>query len=513
MRLLKSHECSNCELSLRVGGGAVIEVRLDCRSVTAGGVSSLLISVTDITERKRFIKELIQSREEYEKLYNNAPCGFHSLDADGRIIGANQTEADWLGYTQDELMGRKITDFQAPGSAAAFAQDFSRFKRDGNAENIEVDLLRKNGTPLTVLLSSKAEYDGRGNYVKNQTSLINITARKKVENELRNSEERFRQLFEKAPIGIAIAKQDQLLFTANAAFCKMFGYTAEELTHLTISDLTHPDSLDKTRQLSQDLLAGQIPLYTFEKKYLRKDGSSFWGKVIATEVPEQTPPSRLIMGMVEDITERVEKEELRLHEVRVQRDVLVREVHHRIKNNLQGVVGLLRQNASDHPELAGVIATTLGRIYSIALIHGLQAASVSEAVDIDRLLLSIVDASEQCIDYHNNLTCSVLLNQEEAVPIALALNELLTNACKHRTTNSRVKLLIGNNSGHTQIEISNQTDEDLHPPENKGQGLNLVKSLLPRRNADLLLVRAGNIYSAELKLSPPVTIGIPDDVL
>jgi PAS domain S-box-containing protein len=513
MRALKSLERLNCELSFKVGGGFALDVRLDCQTLNNGGVQSLLISLTDITERKRFIKELIQSREEYEKLYNHAPCGFHSLDANGRIIGVNQTEAGWLGYTQDELMGKHITEIQAPSSAEYFAQDFSRFKRDGYVESIEVHLLRKNGTPLTVLMSSKAEYDNRGNYVKNRTSLINITARKRVENALRNSEERFRQLFEKAPIGIAIAKQDQLLFTANAAFCTMFGYTAEELTHLTISDLTHHDYRDKTRQLSQDLLGGGIPLFSFEKKYLRKDGSSFWGKIIATEITGNEPHSRMIMGMVEDITERVEKEQLRLHEVHEQRDVLVREVHHRIKNNLQGVVGLLRQNASDHPQMAEVIAVTIGRIYSIAIIHGLQAETVSEAVNLDRLLLSIVDASEPCIDYQNKLANSVLLNQEEAVPIALVLNELLTNACKHRCANSRVSLAMSHQSEGTLIGISNTTDEDPQLTPTKGQGLNLVKSLLPRRSAVLSMVHAGNIFTAELKLSPPVTIASADDVL
>jgi PAS domain S-box-containing protein len=473
--------------------------------VRNGENSGAVIAFKDISEHKQIENELKRSSMELEDLYNNAPCGYHSLDKDGRIIRINQTEADWLGYTREELIGRKITEFHAPSSAEIFAKDFSRFKREGYVRNIEAELVRKDGTYFTALLSSTAVYDADGNYLMNRTTLVDITVRKWAENELRDSEERFRQLFEKAPIGIAMANQNQQIFAANAACCKMFGYTQEELMQMTIAGLTHPDYVDTTRKLATDVLAGEIPVYSFEKMYLRKNGETFWGRIMAFEIKGHGSRKRYIMGMVEDISDRIEREEQRLNEVMAQRDVLVREVHHRIKNNLQGVVGLLQQYATDHPEMAEVIRVAIGRINSIATIHGLQAHTQSEEINLGQLMKSILDASGCRVEYENCLAHPVLLNRDETVPVALVLNELLTNACKHRSTDSLVAIRLETRGTDTVITLANHFDAD-RPAAGGGLGLNMVKSLLPRKSAHLLVTRAGDVYTAELNLSPPVTI-------
>ncbi|MBI3903857.1 MAG: PAS domain S-box protein [Nitrosomonadales bacterium] len=474
--------------------------------VRDGKSSGAVIAFKDISERKHLETAINKHMLEIEDLYNTAPCGYHSLDNEGRIIRINQTEADWLGYTREELTGRRITEFHAPSSAKSFAMDFPRFKREGFVTNIEVDLLRKDGTSFTALLSSKAVYDAGGNYLMNHTTMVDITVRKWAENELRDSEERFRQLFEKAPIGIAMTNENQQIFAANAAYCKLFGYTQEELMRMTITGLTHPDHVDMTRRLATDVLSGEIPLYTFEKKYLRKGGETFWGRIMAFEIKGHGSRKRYLMGMVEDISNRIEQEEHRLAKVREQRDVLVREVHHRIKNNLQGVVGLLRQHASDHPEIAEITQAAIGRINSIAVIHGLQAQTQLEDVNLDRLMASIIEASGDRIEYENRLTLPVSLNREETVPIALALNELITNACKHRSANSLVAIELAAAGSDTVITIANHFDVGCQPAAGDGLGLNMVKSLLPRKSAHLLVTRAGNVYTVELKLSSPVAI-------
>jgi two-component sensor histidine kinase len=217
-------------------------------------------------------------------------------------------------------------------------------------------------------------------------------------------------------------------------------------------------------------------------------------------------------GFAHDITDRIEQEEQRLIEVREQRDVLVREVHHRIKNNLQGVVGLLRQHALDHSEIQGVIDVAIGRIYSIALIHGMQAQSLTEEVDLCRLIVSVIDASDGGVDYHANIGCPILLNREESVSIALVLNELITNACKHRTANTLVDVRLDIAGDIALINIANQFEDRAQDEMSGGQGLNLVKSLLPRKSADLTVTSNGNIFMVELKLSPPVTIAGADEL-
>ena len=333
-----------------------------------------------------------------------------------------------------------------------------------------------------------------------------ITGRKQAEVELRDSEERFRQLFEKAPVGIAMARQDQKIFLANAAFCRMYGYTQEELRHLTITDLTHPEYRDRTRHLSTSVLDGETPVYSLEKKYLRKDGGAFWGKVIATEIKGATPQTRYIMGIVEDITERVEQEAYRLNEVKEQKDMLVREVHHRIKNNLQGVAGLLQQYASAHPGMADVIGVLTNRIYSIAIIHGLQANALMEEIDLARLMESIMSASGCDAKYTNELMRPVLLNKDNAIPVALALNELVTNACKYCSSLGPVFIRIKGDYPEVVINIANHIDNSKAATAGNGHGLRLVKSLLPKKSSTLLITRVGDIFSVELKLAPPAVI-------
>jgi len=169
-------------------------------------------------------------------------------------------------------------------SAKEFKSNYPTFKRDGYIQNIEVEMFRKDGTILSLLLSANTVNDADGNFVMSRTSLIDITSRKLVEIELRDSESRFRQLFEKAPIGIAIAKRDQLLFSVNPAFCRLFGYSQDELSHLTIADLTHPDDVALTRKMVDGVLGGTLPEYFMDKQYLRKNGEKFWGRAVATEL-------------------------------------------------------------------------------------------------------------------------------------------------------------------------------------------------------------------------------------
>lgn len=287
----------------------------------------------------------------------------------------------------------------------------------------------------------------------------------------------------------------------NDSYCRMVGYSREALLTMRIDDLEADHSSEAFARHIQQIM--EVGHDTFETRHRRKDGI-----FVNLEISVNRSSTRddAFIVFARDITERVGREARRLAEVKEQRDVLVREVHHRIKNHLQGVVGLLRQSAIDHPDLVDVINAAIGKIRSIAIIHGLQASMLSEEVNLGDLMASIIDATCSQIEYENNLEQPVFLNREEAVPIALVLNELLTNACKYRSENCPATVRFGTNGDNTIIRIANHTEEDRQEAMSGGQGLNLVKSLLPRQSADLEIGLAGNIFTAELILSPPVTI-------
>jgi PAS domain S-box-containing protein len=505
IQLIIHHGCDVFETQHRRKNGELANFEISASYLQDAG-HFILVFARDIAERKRIEAEIEKSHLALDDLYNNAPCGYLSLGVDSKIIQVNQTELNWLGYTREEILGKTIMDFQTPLSAKEYEMHFKKYKRDGSILDIEIEMLRKDGTVLPILLSANTENDTDGNFVMSRTSLIDITDRKGVENELRKSESRFRLLFEKAPIGIALSQQDQKFFSVNAAFCKMFGYTEEELTHRSITELTHPDDLDLTRKMLSNLQEGDISEYSIEKKYVRKNGEVFWGKAIATTFSGDDYGGLYTMGMVEDVSERVEREARRLSEVKKQRDVLVREVHHRIKNHLQGVVGLLRQSAIEHSALAEVVNAVIGKIYSIAIIHGLQASTLSEDVNLAGVMENIIDATCTRIEYENTLEQSVFLCSEEAVPIALVLNELVTNACKHHSENTPISIRFEKNGDDTIITIANKSDASQLAAMGDGQGLNLVKSLMPQKSAHLETRFVREIYTAVLILSPPVTI-------
>ena len=132
-------------------------------------------------------------------LYRNAPCGFHSIDATGRIVGINDTELRWLGYAREEVIGQNIQRFMSPASAARFHDNLRLFLAEGHAGDIEYDLVRKDGSTLTVLVNATALRGPGGAFLASQSVVTDITARKRAEEALRVSEVRYRHLYEATP--------------------------------------------------------------------------------------------------------------------------------------------------------------------------------------------------------------------------------------------------------------------------------------------------------------------------
>lgn len=148
----------------------------------AGRVYKLYGTTQDITERKRAEQELRRKTAEIEDLYENAPCGYHSFDAEGRILRINATQLRWLGYSGHEVVGRmSALDLLSPASRPLFGQVFRGFKRSGMLRNMEIELLRKDGTVLPALMSATALFDGEGRFVAGRTVVSDNSDRKQLE--------------------------------------------------------------------------------------------------------------------------------------------------------------------------------------------------------------------------------------------------------------------------------------------------------------------------------------------
>jgi PAS domain S-box-containing protein len=143
--------------------------------------------------RKRMLAEqsLQEASAEVRDLYNNAPCGYHSLDEKGMITEMNNTGLQWLGYTRDEIVNVKpFTELLTPQSQLVFQNTFPVFKEQGYVSNVEFDLIRKNGETFPVIVNAAAMKNEYGEFIRSRTTVFDITERKKAEEKVKllNSE-------------------------------------------------------------------------------------------------------------------------------------------------------------------------------------------------------------------------------------------------------------------------------------------------------------------------------------
>jgi two-component sensor histidine kinase len=218
-----------------------------------------------------------------------------------------------------------------------------------------------------------------------------------------------------------------------------------------------------------------------------------------------------------DVTASKQAEQERLDHEASQRDALVREVHHRIKNNLQGVIGLLRQHITENPGIQPVLESAIAQVNTVAVIHGLQSRLPQQELQLRELLLEVSNAAAAMALVPHSPTIQdtqpddVWLDSGATVTIALILNELIHNAFKHgrHADGTGVTITLSGDDKLTTVHISNPGDSwpgslNLTTGTGCGTGLDLIRTLLPRHGAQLNLYEDGVMLHVELVLSAPV---------
>jgi PAS domain S-box-containing protein len=192
-------------------------------TLRVGGLS------VDVTARRQTGEALKGSEETLRLLYEGIPLGYQSLDAEGRLLEVNQAWLDALGYSREEVISRDLREFLAPGQVQLFDEKFSRFRVAGELNDLELNMVRKDGSFITVSYNGKIDYDFQGRFQRSHCVVANITERKQAEKALRESERNFRLLIANSPIPIAVTDNDANILTLNQKFTELFGYSSEEL--------------------------------------------------------------------------------------------------------------------------------------------------------------------------------------------------------------------------------------------------------------------------------------------
>jgi PAS domain S-box-containing protein len=178
----------------------------------------------EIVERNQAQEALAEHAALVQDLYNNAPCGYHSLDADGVFVQINQTELTWLGYTREEVEGRlKFPDLLTPESLQTFQANFPDFKEKGWVKDLEYDLVRKDGTVLPVLLNATAIKTKAGHYLMSRATLFDITERRRAQEALESERRRLYALLDSLPAYIYLQGKNYTLPFVNRVFKERFG--------------------------------------------------------------------------------------------------------------------------------------------------------------------------------------------------------------------------------------------------------------------------------------------------
>jgi PAS domain S-box-containing protein len=192
----------------------------------------------------------------------------------------------------------------------AFCNDCpsSKTLQDGKLHETIIDKSVGNKI-INYRLVSTPLLDAKGNVVAAIEMVEDITKRLHVEKRIQKSEERFRKVFEEAPLGMVITTVETDIFTVNQKFCKMLGYTQQELMEMRVADITYPEDIPKSREQIAKMLTQERPSFQMDKRYVKKNGQLIWGNVTASCFYDEDNTPIYCLAMIEDITQRKQAEE------------------------------------------------------------------------------------------------------------------------------------------------------------------------------------------------------------
>ncbi|HAZ02114.1 MAG TPA: hypothetical protein DCY97_08055, partial [Marinilabiliales bacterium] len=241
---------------------------------TSDQLSQVIVTFIDITERKLAEKNLLKASEDIHDLYNHAPCGYHSLNKDGLVVQMNDTELEWLGYRREEVVGKiKFTELFTEKSLKNFEHNFPKFKTTGLIQNLEFDLIRKNGSIFTILLSATAIYDQEGNFQMSRSTVTDITELKKSEKALEESNRHYHQIVDLSQDMIVIHQHGKVVFINDAGVKLVGASKPEDIIGRSVLDFV-PQNLKEVakKRIVSGLTGGELKSPIYEQKLLRLDG-------------------------------------------------------------------------------------------------------------------------------------------------------------------------------------------------------------------------------------------------
>jgi PAS domain S-box-containing protein len=324
----------------RKKSGEIAEMEIFSHKVDYEGRKALLVSAVDVSGMKRAEENQRKSEQKYAELLEIMNEGLIHTDTEGRIFMVNKRFCEMTGYKREELIGKIGYEILLDSARHPYLKEKISSRNKGNSEAYEVEIYRKNMEKIWVRVQASPVFGSDGKVTGHLGVHSDITEYKRTLDALRSSEIRFRSLFESAPIGVASIDWQGRFLLANEAYCRMMGYTWEELRNLTFIDITSTEDMDLSRGKLADIISGKKDVIAIEKRYIRKNGELLWAKLTASAVKDEKGRFLHTINMIEDITQEKRMNE-ELKRTNLELNTFFYQASHDLKGPLSSILGLV----------------------------------------------------------------------------------------------------------------------------------------------------------------------------
>lgn len=447
---------------------------------------------------------------------NNSPLAFIEWDKNFRVKTWSDKARQLFGYTEKDVIGLNplALNFLDTETRMRIRQKMNELLQGKRSSNkVETYIRTKFGKFLHIELYNSAMLDDAGKLVSAVSFVQDVTLRRKTEQRIRKNEALLSQLFANSPIAIVRLNKKNYIEDVNQSFEQLFGYTLEEAKGKNIDHLIVPEYLkEQATNISTNTHAGEPN--QAEAIRIHKNGHEI--PVLLAGVPVKIGAKTIaIYGMYVDITER-KQAEAEVRKSLKEKEILLSEIHHRVKNNLALISGLLELQTfnTEREEVKDALQYSQSRIMSMAMVHErlYQSDTLSELncqMFIKKLAKSI---SETHYNESKNIQVDLdidyfELNVTQAIPLGLILNELLVNAYKHafwQMPKGIVSVMLKKDEDTITLNVSDNGKgypDDLEPEDTQGLGMTLISTLTKQLKGDLCMNNSeGSTFEVKFKM-------------
>jgi two-component system sensor histidine kinase/response regulator len=325
------------QLDGRRKDGAEFPLELALAGWSSDGDAGYTGILRDITERTQS-----QAERQADRLFSLSSDPLSTVTLDGRFARLNPAWEKTLGFSESEMLDRPFIDFVHPDDIERTnAEAAVLYTGVRDTVDFENRYRHKDGSYRWLLWAVSPSLEDELLYC----ACKDITKRKVAEEDRRAAEERFRRVFEASPMGIIVIDESMLFSQVNEAFCRLTGFSPEELSSKTLEDLTHPADQAGTHEALSSAGAVAGSRLRVETRYLTKAGDYVWAATTITVLRDEQRGAPHVLGLIEDITDRMNSDELAvardraLEASRVKSEFLAN-MSHEIRTPMNGIIGM-----------------------------------------------------------------------------------------------------------------------------------------------------------------------------